>query len=240
LNLEKPLIRLPISDTEDFYEIDPRIIIAVGLNYQAHIAEHHTSDTPDLELPKEPILFSKTPNALISSEQSIVIPRFIDDYGFQSPRVDEEAELAFVIGKKSRNVSREAAMEHILGFTCVNDVSQRNFQKTDVSGWFRAKSLDTFCPIGPVLVPTGDIKDPQNLTIECRVNGKLVQSSNTKHMIFPIAELLEFITKHFTLMPGDIVTTGTPNGVHPLRHGDIVEVEIEKIGVLRNFVFEEQ
>ncbi len=233
------MIRLPIKNTTDFYEIDPRVIVAVGLNYRAHIAEHSPPDAPTPAIPEEPVLFAKTPNAVIGSDEPIVLPKFVDEYNFANLRVDEEAELAFVVGRKSRNVRKEDAFKHIFGFTCLNDVSQRNFQRSDASGWFRGKSLDTFCPVGPVLVPTEDLGDPQELEITGRVNRRVVQSSNTKHMIFSVAELLEFITQHFTLMPGDMVTTGTPSGVHPLEDGDVVEVEIEKIGILRNPVVKE-
>jgi 2-keto-4-pentenoate hydratase/2-oxohepta-3-ene-1,7-dioic acid hydratase in catechol pathway len=125
-------------------------------------------------------------------------------------------------------------MDHILGFTCFNDVSQRNLQKGDKSGWYRGKSLDTFGPIGPVIVPMELIGDPQNLTIICRKNGQVVQHSNTRHMIFKIPEIIAFISRNFRLEPGDIIVTGTPSGVSPLQHGDVVEVEIEGIGILRN------
>ncbi len=121
----------------------------------------------------------------------------------------------------------------------MNDVSQRNVQTGDRSGWYRGKSFDTFGPIGPVVVLAEDIGDPQNLKIQCRLNGKVTQSSNTSFMIFPIPEILSFVSHNFTLEPGDIIMTGTPSGVSPLRHGDVVEVEIEKIGVLSNPVVEE-
>ena len=127
----------------------------------------------------------------------------------------------------------------IFGFLCLNDVSYRNIQTGDKSGWFRGKSFDTFCPVGPQIVRTADIEDPQNLEILCRLNGKVVQHSNTSHMIFPIPAIVEFISSNFTLYEGDIITTGTPSGVGPLAHGDTVEVEIEQIGVLRNPVVAE-
>ncbi len=125
-------------------------------------------------------------------------------------------------------------MDHILGFTCFNDISQRNLQKNDKAGWFRGKSLDTFGPIGPEIIPLESIGDPQNLHIQCRLNGKIVQDSNTSHMIFKIPEIIAFVSKNFTLEPGDIIITGTPSGVGPLADGDVVEVEIENIGVLSN------
>ncbi len=222
------------------YTVAPSKIIALGLNYRAHIAESQSVDVQGftLEIPEEPVLFAKTPNVLIGAGEPIVIPRFLREYGFDEMRVDYEAELAFVIGKRCKNVAAEHAMEYIYGFTCMNDVSQRNIQKSDKSGWFRGKSLDTFGPLGPQIVLTEDIGDPQSLDIECRLNGKVVQKSNTTHMIFSIRETVAFVSKNLTLMPGDIISTGTPSGVGPLKHGDVVEVEIANIGVLRNPVVE--
>lgn len=133
-----------------------------------------------------------------------------------------------------KNIPAEQAMNHILGYTCFNDISKRNLQRGDKSGWFRGKSLDTFGPIGPVIVPPDAISDPQNLRIRCRLNGTTVQDGNTREMIFNIPELMAFVSKNFTIEPGDIIITGTPSGVGPLADGDIVEVEIERIGTLRN------
>ena len=185
------------------------------------------------------MLFPKTPNVLIGPGEPIVIPAFLARYNFESPRVDHEAELAFFVRDRCKDVAPERAIEHILGFTCMNDVSQRNVQTGDRSGWFRGKSFDTFGPVGPAVVLTEDIGDPQNLQITCRLNGKVTQSSNTRLMIFPITQILSFMSHNFTLEPGDLILTGTPSGVSPLHHGDVVEVEIEKIGVLRNPVVEE-
>ena len=154
-------------------------------------------------------------------------------------KTDYEAELAIIIKDKCKNVKKEDSMDHIYGFTCFNDVSQRNIQTGDRSGWFRGKSFDTFGPIGPQVVLTEDIGDPQNLRIQGRVNGETKQDSNSKHMIFAIPEIIAYISKNFTLMPGDIISTGTPKGVARIKHGDIVEVEIEKIGILRNPVIDE-
>lgn len=235
------MLTLPIVNTDGAYEIRPSKIIALGQNYLDHIAESLSVKVRGLttDKPPEPVLFAKTPNVLIGSGEAIVIPAFLDDYHFEDPRVDYEAELAFVVRDECRNVRPEEAYSHILAFTCMNDVSQRNIQNGDRSGWFRGKSLDTFGPIGPVLVRMEDIGDPQNLRIECRLNGKTVQSSNTSHMIFGIQETFAFITRNLTLLPGDIITTGTPSGVGRIRHGDVVEVEVEKIGVLSNPVVEE-
>lgn len=235
------MITLPIAGRKKTYEVHPSKIIALGLNYRDHIAESASVRVQGFtsEVPTEPLLFPKTPNVLLGPGEPIVIPSFLARYRFESPRVDHEAELAFFIRDRCKNVAAEHAFEHILGFTCMNDVSQRNVQTGDRSGWFRGKSFDTFGPIGPVVVLSEEIGDPQALSIQCRLNGKVTQSSNTRLMIFPIPEILSFVSHNFTLEPGDIIMTGTPSGVSPLRHGDVVEVEIEKIGVLRNPVVDE-
>ncbi len=235
------MIELPIKGREETYKVNPSKIIALGLNYRDHIAESHSVRVRgfDPEEPDEPIIFAKTTNCLIGPEQTIVIPALIDGYGFDDPRTDHEAELAFIIGTECKNVSEADAFDVIYGFTCMNDVSQRNIQTGDKSGWFRGKSFDTFGPVGPVVVLKEDIGDPQNLNIECRLNGKTVQSSNTKMMIFDIRTTVAFVSKNFTLYPGDVITTGTPSGVGKISHGDVVEVEIENIGVLKNSVVEE-
>ena len=233
--------RIPIKHTNESYEINPSKIIAVGANYRDHIAESKSMNVKSFtpEIPEEPILFPKTPNVLIPSKSSIILPKFIYDYNFDETRIDYEAELAFIIKNRCKSVTLEQAKnysDYILGFTCFNDVSCRNIQTRDKSGWFRGKSFDTFGPIGPVLVRPENIGDPQNLEISCTVNGKLVQQSNTKHMIFSIPRLIEFISHNFTLEKGDIIITGTPSGVGPLKDGDMVEIEIEGIGILRNSV----
>ena len=236
------MIKLKIKGTKEEYAVEPSKIVAIGLNYRDHIAESDSVKVKgfDPEIPAEPILFPKTPNVLIGPGEAIVIPKFLQEYNFDNLRVDHEAELAFIVKDRCKNVSAEKAMDHIFGFTCINDVSQRNIQHNDKSGWFRGKSLDTFGPIGPEVVLTEDIGDPQALDIQCRLNGKVVQNSNTRNMIFPVAELLAFITKNFTLEPGDIVATGTPSGVSPIKGGDTVEVEVEKIGILSNPVVQDQ
>ncbi|MBN1686935.1 MAG: fumarylacetoacetate hydrolase family protein [Spirochaetales bacterium] len=235
------MIKLEIKNHHDTYTVNPSKIIALGLNYRDHIAESRSVKVRGFDPvePEEPIIFAKTPNCLIAPGEPIVIPSFIDEYGFEDPRVDHEAELAFIIGTKCKNVPEDGAMEVIYGFTCMNDVSQRNIQTGDRSGWFRGKSFDTFGPIGPVIVLKDEIGDPQNLSIQCRLNGKTVQSSNTKMMIFDIRTTVAFVSKNFTLYPGDIITTGTPSGVSKIAHGDVVEVEIENIGILSNPVVEE-
>lgn len=223
------------------YSVEPQKIICLGLNYAEHIKESAQADSERFkdEKPSEPILFPKTRNTLVGPDQAIIIPKFLDEYGFKTCRTDYEGELAIVIGSGGKNISEEKAYEHIFGFTCFNDVSQRNFQKHDKSGWYRGKSLDTFGPIGPVIVLMKDIGNPQELNITTRLNGKVVQDSNTRHMLFSIRQIIAFISKQFTLEAGDIIVTGTPSGVGPIAAGDVVEVEIENIGVLKNPVLAE-
>lgn len=235
------MVTLLIKGTSETYDIKPTKIIALGLNYLAHIKESLSVDQTKLEheIPKEPVLFPKTPNVLIGPGEAIILPKIIFEYGFNPTRTDYEAELAIIIKKKCKHVSESEAMEYIFGFTCMNDVSQRNIQKGDKSGWFRGKSFDTFGPVGPVIVRPADIGNPQNLFIKCRLNGELKQDSNTKFMIFNIPQIIAFISKNFTLEEGDIITTGTPKGVGSIKEGDEVEVEIENIGVLRNSVIRE-
>lgn len=228
-------ITLPVKNGGE-YVVNPSKIVALGLNYLEHIKESQSVDVQNFtdEIPTEPLLFPKTPNVLIGPGDPIILPAFVEDYGFTNCRTDHEAELAIIIKDRVKNLSADLAMDHILGFTCFNDISQRNLQKGDKSGWYRGKSLDTFGPIGPVMVLPEDIGDPQNIAIKCRLNGKIVQESNTKHMIFKIPEIVAFVSKNFTLEPGDIIITGTPSGVGPLQDGDVVEVEIENIGTLTN------
>jgi 2-keto-4-pentenoate hydratase/2-oxohepta-3-ene-1,7-dioic acid hydratase in catechol pathway len=236
------MLELPIFNRAGRYPVNPSKIIALGKNYLDHIREQKTVlvNSFNDDLPTEPILFAKTPNVLIGPNEAIIIPKFIYDYNFDSVRTHYEAELAFFIKEKCKNVPPGQAYDYILGFTCMNDVSQRNIQSGDQSGWFRGKSLDTFGPVGPQLVLTEDIGDPQNLALQCRLNGKVVQDSNTRHMIFSIRDIVAFVSKNFTLLPGDLITTGTPAGVGQIAHGDVVEIEIEKIGVLSNTVLDER
>ncbi|WP_455382730.1 fumarylacetoacetate hydrolase family protein [Salinispira pacifica] len=230
------MVRLPVAGTDTLYSVQPSKIIALGLNYRDHIAESESVRVSGFtsDVPTEPILFAKTPNVLVGNDEAIVIPKILADYAFPEPRTDHEAELAVIVSRQCRDLPSEQAFSAVLGYTCMNDVSQRNIQNGDRSGWFRGKSFDTFGPIGPRIVPHEQIGDPQNLEIICRKNGKEVQHSNTRYMIFPIPEIIAFVSRNFTLEPGDIILTGTPSGVGPLIPGDVVEVEIEKIGVLRN------
>ena len=235
------MIQLPVLGESKPYEVNPSKVIALGLNYRSHIAESHSVKVRGFteEEPKEPILFAKTPNVLLGPGEPIVIPAFLQDYGFEDLRNDYEAELAVIISKKCRNVAPQEAFDYVLGYTCMNDVSQRNIQHGDQSGWFRGKSLDTFGPIGPQIVLHKDIGDPQKLRLQCRLNGRIVQDASTEQMIFPVNDTIAFISKNFTLLPGDIIATGTPGGVGRISHGDVVEIEIEKIGILSNPVVEE-
>jgi 2-keto-4-pentenoate hydratase/2-oxohepta-3-ene-1,7-dioic acid hydratase in catechol pathway len=225
---------LPVAGRNTTITLAPTKIIAVGLNYREHVKESLTAVEKKLSVPAEPVLFAKTPNTLIGPGEAIALPAHIAAYHFDDPRTDLEAELGIIIGKRGRHISEHEAYEYILGYTCFNDVSQRNVQRADVSGWFRGKSFDTFGPIGPVVVLHKDIGDPQNLAVCSRINGETKQSGNTQDMIFSIKTLIAYISKNFTLEEGDIIATGTPSGVSPIAPGDTVEIEIEKIGVLRN------
>lgn len=235
------MIHLPFKNSNDKYEINPSKILGLGLNYKDHINESKKLNVTGFtqEIPKEPILFSKTPNVLIGPEENIVIPKLLYLYNFEKIRVDYEAELAVIIKDKCKNVNAEEVLNHILGYTCMNDVTERNIQSSEKAGWFRGKSFDTFGPIGPVIVKPDDIRNPQDLNITCRLNGKTMQQSNTRYMIFNIQQIISFASKNFTLFPGDIITTGTSSGVGPMKNGDVVEVEIQNIGILKNNVVEE-
>ena len=215
--------------------VDPRKIICVGLNYKDHAAE---SGSP---IPKDPILFSKYATALIGHGETIVLPKV-------SHEVDFEAELVIVVGKKGRHLTLSNAMDHVAGYTIGHDVSARDWQlKKDGKQWMVGKTFDTFAPAGPVLVTKDEVKDPQNLPIRLRLNGEMMQNSSTQQMIFGVAELLVYLSQVFTLEPGDLIYTGTPPGVGVarkppvyLKDGDVVEVEIEGLGLLRNPVRQEK
>jgi len=200
----------------------PSKIIAVGRNYREH-ARELGNEAPD----EEPILFLKAPTALVVGGGDIVLPP-------ESARVDYEGELCLVVGQKTRRWPRESWMDALAGVCCANDVTARDLQKKD-GQWARAKSFDTFCPIGPEIVAG---LDPSDLAITTRVNGAVKQSSRTSSMVFSPAFLVAFISRMMTLLPGDLILTGTPAGIGPLSPGDVVEVEIEQIGVLTNPVAE--
>ncbi len=195
----------------------PSKIVAVGVNYKDH------ADEMKHDLPGEPLLFMKATTSVIPDGEKIVCPDI-------SRRVDYEAELAVVIGRKARRVSREEALDYVLGYTCLNDVTARDLQKKD-GQWIRAKSFDTFCPLGPCIVT--DL-DPSDLAVESFVNGEPRQASRTSNLIFNVPALIEYITRAMTLLPGDVIATGTPSGVGPVKPGDKVEVRLEGIGSLIN------
>lgn len=206
----------------------PGKIIAVGLNYRDHSMEAGAKAPPTT-----PIIFAKFTTSACGPGDAIVIP--VGD-----PQVDYEAELAVVIGRKAKGIAAANALQYVAGYMALNDVSARAWQFADKQ-WVRGKSCDTFCPIGPSLTTPDDVPDPHSLAICARVNGTTLQDSNTSKMIFRIPELLEFISAGTTLEPGDIIATGTPEGVGVfrtppifLKPGDIVEIEIEKLGILRN------
>jgi 2-keto-4-pentenoate hydratase/2-oxohepta-3-ene-1,7-dioic acid hydratase in catechol pathway len=197
----------------------PSKIVAVGLNYRDHAEE------VGLEMPDEPLIFLKPSTAVIGPNESIRYPRM-------SSRIDYEAELAVVLRKRTTGVSPGEAGEHILGYACFNDVTARDLQNKDRQ-WTRAKGFDTFAPLGPWIET--DL-DPGHLTVETRLNGELKQSSNTENLIFDCYELVSFISRVMTLMPGDVIATGTPSGIGPMSVGDRVDVVIEGIGTLTNSV----
>lgn len=197
----------------------------------------HIEET-GLDVPKEPVLFPKTLNCLISNNDPIIYPKFLFNQRKYN-RVDYEVELAFIIKDRCKYVPKEDVYNHILGYTVFNDITARKMQAKDIVSklpWFRSKSFDTFGPIGPRIVDTDEIKDPHNLNINLKLNGEIKQSSNTKHLLFKIPELLEYISTILTLEPGDIIATGTPSGIGPMQPGDLIEATIEKIGTLVNNV----
>ncbi len=208
---------LPLEQLKLCAPVQPGKILAIGHNYAAHAAEHHA------ELHAVPLLFLKPPSSVIGPLQSIILPP-------QSAQVEHEAELAVVMGKRASWVTEEEAVQYILGYTIANDVSARDLQYSD-GQWSRAKGFDTFCPIGPWI----DTEfDPADAIISCRVNGELRQMSSTKEMVFGVEHLVAYLSTVMTLMPGDVILTGTPAGVGVILAGDKVEIEIEGLGLLSN------
>jgi len=207
----------------------PGKIVCLGLNYRDHAAEGGH------EVPDEPVVFSKAPTSVIGPGQCIVLPRV-------SHKVDYEVELAFVIGKGGKDIPAAEAMQHVAGYTVLNDVSARDYQEEKPGGqWYLAKSFDTFCPMGPWIVTADEIEDPHGLGLSCTVSGQLMQSSNTAEMVFRIPQIVEYVSRVFTLEPGDVVATGTPPGVGVartpprfLRTGDVVVCAVDNIGSLEN------
>lgn len=209
----------------------PSKIVCLGRNYQAHVKEL------DHSLPEEPILFTKASSSLIAPDQQIIIPSWLEG------RVDHEAELALIIGKQGKNISENEAFEYLAGYTIINDVTARDMQKIDLDNsnpWFRSKSLDTFAPLGPFIIPADEIEDPHKLKIKLKVNNRIKQDASTSDMIFKIPQILAYISKYMTLQPGDIIATGTPEGVSEIKHGDNIEISISKLGVLKNTVVKEK
>ncbi|MCX7895319.1 MAG: fumarylacetoacetate hydrolase family protein [Thermoanaerobaculum sp.] len=211
---------IPLAGAELLPPAEPSKIVCVGLNYKAHAQEMGK------ELPAEPLLFLKSPQALLPPGGTVLLPP-------DSQQVEHEGELALVIGKKAKNLKPEEALQVVLGYTCLDDVTARDIQRRE-KVYARAKGYDTFCPVGPWLET--QIPDPQSLTLTLTVNGQLRQRGTTADMIFPVATLLAFISRIMTLLPGDLVSTGTPPGVGPLNEGDVVELTIPEIGTLRHQV----
>lgn len=212
-------LAVPLAQIKLAVPCRPTKIIGVGLNYKDHAAEMK------MELPLEPILFFKPPSSLLANGEPIVLPAGVK-------RTDYEAELAVVIGKPARRVPAARALEYVFGYTCGNDVTARDLQKTDQQ-WTRAKSFDTFCPLGPWIASGIDATD---LEIALEVNGKLKQRSRTSQLVFGVAELVAYISSIMTLEAGDVIMTGTPSGVGPLLVGDVVTVRITGVGELTNTV----
>ncbi|MBK8168865.1 MAG: fumarylacetoacetate hydrolase family protein [Sandaracinaceae bacterium] len=210
---------VPVRSDTLLAPVAPSKILCVGRNYRAHAQELGN------DVPTEPLLFLKPPSSLLGPGASIALPP-------QSARVEHEGEVGIVIGSELRNATADQARKAIFGFTCVNDVTARDLQKKDVQ-FTRAKGFDTFCPVGPCVET--DLT-PDSLRVITRVNGAVRQDGNTRDMVFPIDELLAFMSHIMTLAPGDLIVTGTPAGVGPLVHGDRVDVEVEGVGVLSNAV----
>jgi len=216
--------RYNISELKYLAPTNTTKIVAVGLNYKDHARELN------MPLPESPVIFMKPPTTVIAHNEKIIYPK-------SSNRVDYEAELAIIIKKEAYKVKRENAYDYILGYTCANDVTARDLQKKD-GQWTRAKSFNTFCPLGPhIYIPDKNDKfDPHNLKIEAILNNKKVQSSNTSNLIFQLDYLIEFISDVMPLFAGDVIITGTPKGIGPLQVGDKIEISIEQIGTLTNYV----
>lgn len=220
---------IPVDDVRLRAPLHPHQIIAIGKNYASHAAEM------DAAPPDHPLIFAKLPSAVISTGEEIVWRQSI------TREVDWEGELGVVIGDFAKDVSEADALNYVFGYTVANDITARDLQKRIDKQWTRGKSLDTFCPLGPVIVTRHDIPDPQNLDITTRVNGEVMQQGNTRDMIFSVPYLVSYCSRMFTLTPGDLILTGTPDGVGAgrkppvfLQDGDEVSVTIEGIGTLRN------
>ena len=221
---------IPLSSVELLAPVpNPSKVVAIGLNYLDHVRECN------LPMPEVATMFCKFPSSIIGSEADICWP------GSLTEKVDYEAELAIVIGKAAKDVNEVDAFDYIAGYTICNDISARDLQLRPGDQWLRGKCIDTFCPLGPYLVTRDEIADPNRLAIRCRLNGDTMQDSNTNEMIYRIPYLIQYLSQAFTLLPGDIIITGTPNGVGAfrdppvwLKDGDRLQVEIEGLGCLGN------
>ena len=213
-----------LDETKFLAPCIPSKLICLGVNYRSHAIE------TGLAIPAVPLIFLKPPTAVIGPEDKIVLPRL------EKRRVDYEAELGVVIGRRTKEITRERARECVLGYTCFNDVSERYAQKSD-GQWTRCKGYDTFAPIGPWIETE---VDPDDLKVESYLNGEVRQSARTSDLIFGIAELVSFISSIMTLLPGDVIATGTPSGIGKMHPGDVIEIKIEKIGTLKNYVVEHE
>ncbi len=211
--------RISLGNVQLLAPCEPSKIILAGLNYKDHVKEL------SMPVPQEPVIFLKPPSSIIAHEEDIYYPDNVT-------RLDYEAELALVIKKEAKNISPAKVHNYVLGYTCLNDVTARDIQKKDIQ-WARAKSFDTFCPIGPWLETE---INPDKLNIRSYLNGVIKQDSNTSNFIFSVRQLVSFISKVMTLLPGDVLSTGTPAGIGPMKISDTIEVEIEGIGRLRNRV----
>jgi 2-keto-4-pentenoate hydratase/2-oxohepta-3-ene-1,7-dioic acid hydratase in catechol pathway len=228
---------IPLADVQLMPPLDPvRNVFCVGRNYMGHAEEIARARGTELKLPSVPTFFTKATTAVSAPDSSLHLePKISREY-------DYEAELGVIIGTHCKNVPRERALDVVFGYTCINDITARDLQREHVQ-WFKGKSLDESCPIGPWIVTADEIGDPQDLEIRLRVNGETKQSSNTSHMIFSVADIIASLSLGMTLEAGDIIATGTPDGVgfartppEFLQDGDVVEVDIPRIGVLRNAI----
>lgn len=215
-----------LSDVRLLAPVEAPRIIGVGLNYAEHARE------VGKDLPSEPMLFMKPSTTAIGQDEAIIYPR-------QGKNVHYEAELAVVIGSSARRVSEAEALDYVLGYTCGNDVSERTIQFAEMQAgtMLIGKGFDTFCPLGPCI--TTDL-DPGNLQVQARLNGEVKQNERTSDLIFSVAELISYISTAFTMLPGDVIMTGTPSGVGPFVPGDVVEIEVEGVGILKNPVVAEE
>jgi len=219
---EEEMQPIPLSEAHLLPPVNPSKIVCVGRNYREHAKELGN------EVPADILIFLKPPSSLLAPEGKIVMPQI-------SERVDYEGELAVVIGKKCRNATESEALSLVRGYTCANDVTARDLQKSD-GQWTRGKGFDTFCPVGPFV---SDEVSPEALDLETRVNGQIRQKGNTRDFIFPLPAVIRYISRVMTLLPGDLILTGTPAGVGPLKADNRVEVSISGLGTLTNFVVPE-